>query len=82
MFWVLCKSYIAAVRGTLISWGVLKRTGNVAVNKDISTTLQSTDENIDFWWLNNGITIIASHATIHGYSITLDNVYVELFYYH
>jgi len=32
MFWVLCKSYIAAVRGTLISWGVLKRTGNVAVN--------------------------------------------------
>jgi hypothetical protein len=50
--------------------------GNVAVNKDISSTLQSTDENIDFWWLNNGITIIASHATIHGYAITLDNVYV------
>jgi len=32
MFWVLCRSYIAAVRGTLIGWGVLKRTGNVAVN--------------------------------------------------
>jgi len=32
MFWVLCRSYIAAVKGTLIGWGVLKRTGNVAVN--------------------------------------------------
>jgi len=32
MFWVLCKSYLAAVKGTLIGWGVLKRTGNVAVN--------------------------------------------------
>ena len=32
MFWVLCKSYIAAVKGRLIGWGVLKRTGNVAVN--------------------------------------------------
>jgi cellulose synthase/poly-beta-1,6-N-acetylglucosamine synthase-like glycosyltransferase len=32
MFWVLCRSYLAAVKGTLIGWGVLKRTGNVAVN--------------------------------------------------
>jgi hypothetical protein len=35
--------------------------GNVAVNKDIQETLENqTDEN--FWWLNNGVTIICSYA--------------------
>ena len=29
MFWVLMKSIMAALRGTLIGWGVLKRTGSV-----------------------------------------------------
>ncbi len=29
MFWVLMKSILAALRGTLIGWGVLKRTGTV-----------------------------------------------------
>jgi poly-beta-1,6 N-acetyl-D-glucosamine synthase len=29
MFWVLLKSILAALRGTLIGWGVLKRTGTV-----------------------------------------------------
>jgi cellulose synthase/poly-beta-1,6-N-acetylglucosamine synthase-like glycosyltransferase/spore germination protein YaaH/peptidoglycan/xylan/chitin deacetylase (PgdA/CDA1 family) len=29
MFWVLLKSIISALRGTLIGWGVLKRTGTV-----------------------------------------------------
>ncbi|MBO8161908.1 MAG: AIPR family protein [Thermosipho sp. (in: Bacteria)] len=36
--------------------------GNVDVNKKIANTL-ANDEKRDFWWLNNGITIIAS-----GYS--------------
>lgn len=35
--------------------------GKVAVNKDIQTTLSNPDEE-DFWWLNNGVTIIASSA--------------------
>jgi hypothetical protein len=50
--------------------------GNVEVNKDITFTLQGTDEAVDFWWLNNGITILSSHASVVGYQITLDNVYV------
>lgn len=33
--------------------------GNVVVNKEIHNTL-SQNNNIDFWWLNNGITILAS----------------------
>lgn len=49
--------------------------GNVEVNKDIQNTLISNDE-LDFWWLNNGITILASKASIAGKTITLDNVQV------
>ncbi|SDH83142.1 AIPR family protein [Desulfosporosinus hippei] len=37
--------------------------GNIAVNKDIHDTLENpASEN--FWWLNNGATIIASNATL------------------
>ncbi len=48
---------------------------NVAVNKDIKETLES-DKKIDFWWLNNGITILASKASIVGKTISLDDVQV------
>jgi len=37
--------------------------GNVAVNKDIHDTLEN-HANENFWWLNNGATIIASNTTI------------------
>ncbi|MGJ3250372.1 MAG: AIPR family protein [Elainellaceae cyanobacterium] len=51
--------------------------GDVAVNKDIRKTLEHHDRsNIDFWWLNNGITIIASKASIAGKVITLDDVQI------
>jgi len=50
--------------------------GNIEVNRDIKLTLDSKDTEIDFWWLNNGITILASQATITGKSITLDNVQI------
>jgi len=50
--------------------------GNVEVNRDIKITLASKDTDIDFWWLNNGITILASKATIAGKNITLDDVQI------
>jgi cellulose synthase/poly-beta-1,6-N-acetylglucosamine synthase-like glycosyltransferase len=31
MYWVLIKSIITAIRGTLVGWGILKRTGNVQI---------------------------------------------------
>lgn len=37
--------------------------GHTAVNSEIQETLQSHDLE-DFWWLNNGVTIIASEATL------------------
>ncbi len=49
--------------------------GNIEVNRDIQSTLVSDDE-MDFWWLNNGITILASKASIAGKTMTLDNVQI------
>lgn len=33
--------------------------GNVSVNKKIQETLKNNDGQKDFWWLNNGVTILA-----------------------
>lgn len=34
--------------------------GKIAVNNEIAETLNDTDREEDFWWLNNGITMLAS----------------------
>lgn len=34
--------------------------GSITVNKEIAATLQQTDIKEDFWWLNNGVTMLAS----------------------
>jgi len=47
----------------------------VEVNKDIMDTLRS-EEILDFWWLNNGVTILASRASIVSKTITLDDVQI------
>ena len=49
--------------------------GEVEVNQDVRQTLES-DDGLDFWWLNNGVTILASKASIAGKIITLDDVQV------
>jgi hypothetical protein len=48
--------------------------GYIEVNKDIQNTL--INEKLDFWWLNNGITILASKASIIGKTIILDNIQI------
>lgn len=45
------------------------------VNQDILQTLEN-DNQSDFWWLNNGITIIGSDAHIVGNTITVENVQI------
>lgn len=45
------------------------------VNQDILDTLNSTSD-IDFWWLNNGITILSSSAIDLGKQIEIDNVQI------
>lgn len=44
-------------------------------NEDIRDTL-SNPASPDFWWLNNGITILATSASIVGNSIQLSNVQI------
>jgi len=46
--------------------------GNVQVNMGIRETLSNPGGD-DFWWLNNGVTIIASHASLSGKTLTLVN---------
>lgn len=52
--------------------------GPVRINEDIRSTLEAkksaTEE--DFWWLNNGVTILATHANVIGKEIILENVQI------
>lgn len=52
--------------------------GDVGVNQDIESTLDSRELSnpIDFWWLNNGITILASSANVAGKEISLENIQI------
>ena len=61
----------AALRGHIFEANVRDYQGQVAVNKEIRTTLAASGSE-EFWWLNNGITVIASKVTASGdtFSIT------------
>jgi len=63
------------VRESLFESNVRHFQGDVDVNKTIRTTLEK-DLTRDFWWLNNGITIIASRAGHVGDSLTLKGVQI------
>ena len=49
--------------------------GDVDVNQKIQETLEG-DYRRDFWWLNNGITIIASDVRQFGKTLSLENVQI------
>lgn len=49
------------LRSYLFEANVRDYEGNVSVNKGIRETLEHPSED-DFWWLNNGVTILASEA--------------------
>ncbi|MCB2213834.1 AIPR family protein [bacterium] len=46
--------------------------GNVQVNQGIRDTLVNS-QGEDFWWLNNGVSILASQANLSGKTLTLEN---------
>jgi len=54
-----------ALRGHLFDWNVRDFQGAVTVNRQMQATLESDDER-DFWWLNNGVTILCSAVNIGG----------------
>lgn len=66
------------IRFDLFEENVRDYQGSTEVNKDISDSLENgvVDENglfDDFWWFNNGITVLASRATSSGSIITIEN---------
>lgn len=44
------------------------------VNKDIQKTLIEINSKQDFWWLNNGITILADEGNIVGRDFNMENI--------
>ena len=53
------------LQGRLFDWNVRDYQGEVAVNRKIQSSLES-DSSDDFWWLNNGVTILCSAINIGG----------------
>jgi hypothetical protein len=49
--------------------------GNTEVNQKIRETLAGTSCE-DFWWLNNGISVLCTHATVSGKTLTIENAEV------
>lgn len=45
------------------------------INEDIKETLHN-EQSPDFWWLNNGVTILASGASVIGKSIKLSDIQI------
>lgn len=65
------------IREYLFEANIRDHQGNVVVNKEIKNTLEKTEElDVNFWWLNNGITIIATDATIAAETINLDKIQI------
>ena len=46
--------------------------GDVDVNKQIRDTLNIQGDSAEFWWLNNGITILAAKVGGHSKELTID----------
>lgn len=63
------------LRRHLFEWNVRDYQGNVEVNKDIRSSLTSTDSP-EFWWLNNGVTILCSEATSAGKAYSLSDIQI------
>jgi hypothetical protein len=52
--------------------------GANVVNHDIATSLRAVSriDECDFWWLNNGVTIIATSANSAGKELNLENIQI------
>jgi hypothetical protein len=63
------------LRRHLFEWNVRDYQGNVEVNKGIRSSLTSADSP-EFWWMNNGVTILCSEATSAGKAYSLSNIQI------
>lgn len=63
------------LRRHIFDWNVRDYQGDVEVNREIKESLQNP-EAPEFWWLNNGVTIVCSTATAIGKTYSLDDVQI------
>lgn len=59
------------LREYLFESNVRNYEGDVEVNKDIRSTLEDTHGTAAFWWLNNGITVVATEIGGHQTELSL-----------
>lgn len=64
-----------ALRKYIFDWNVRDYEGDVEVNREIEASLAAPDAP-EFWWLNNGVTIVCSHATAQFKTFVLDDVQI------
>ena len=52
--------------------------GEVQINRDIQDTLSRLESAnaVDFWWLNNGVTILGNNASVAGKELCIENVQI------
>ncbi|WP_405762630.1 MULTISPECIES: AIPR family protein [unclassified Streptomyces] len=63
------------IKSHIFDWNVRDYQGDVEVNREITASLQNP-EAPEFWWLNNGITIVCSQATSVGKRLSLSDVQI------
>lgn len=63
------------IRESIFEENIRHFQGEVDINKKIRETLEGDLEN-DFWWLNNGITVIASHVGQLGKTLHLKDAQI------
>lgn len=74
-YWKFVSDELGNLRRYLFDSNVRDYLGDNGVNDDISRSLE--DETApDFWWLNNGVTILATHATVPGKTIQLKDIQI------
>ncbi|MCU1493397.1 MAG: hypothetical protein JWO62_1161 [Acidimicrobiaceae bacterium] len=70
------ESFLTSERGeldtSLFEANVRDYEGETAVNRSIEATLATRDDAVDFWWLNNGVTIVASKVQLANKLLELE----------
>jgi hypothetical protein len=74
-YWKFASDDTGSVKRYLLESNVRDSLGLNAVNEDILTTLRNPGPS-DFWWMNNGITILATRASVAGKSLSIDDVQI------
>lgn len=61
------------IRETIFEANVRDYQGENPVNEAIANSLATAQANIDFWWLNNGVTMVAEKVTRRGDGLIIQN---------